>query len=202
MQYIYIHGFNSGPQSRSGTELEALLGAPVHRVVMDYGRPWDQCLKELYAQLPEAGNGGEICVMGSSLGGFYALQLRHPAIRRTVAWNPVVFPALQLAPYVGINKGYYDGVEWNFGLSVLLSYARADDPRPWRNVYRNSGTAPRPCRCVAIGMKDDVLDPRLGIAFWDRPDYGIWLTTLDCGHSVPDYGPSLKWAMQKGVSQG
>ena len=71
--------------------------------------------------------------MGSSLGGFYALQLRLPSIMHVVAWNPVVFPALQLAQFLGRNTRFSDGQEWEFTRNIMLSYAQSPDPRPWRN---------------------------------------------------------------------
>ena len=134
-RFIYIHGLNSGAQSRSGRELSELLGTEVIRPEYDYARPFAECLCSLRRQILEAVDekNDRLCVMGSSLGGFYALQLRHPAIVHVAAWNPVVFPAMQLEQFLGTNTRFTDGSSWEFTRETLLSYAQAPDPRPWRN---------------------------------------------------------------------
>lgn len=134
-KFVYIHGFNSGRNSHSGRGLAEVLGQPVICPEYDYARPFSECLASIRRQVAEAIDeaNDRITVMGSSLGGFYALQLRHPAIVHTVAWNPVVFPALQLEQFLGKNTRFSDGAEWEFTREALLSYAQAPDPRPWRN---------------------------------------------------------------------
>ncbi len=134
-RFIYIHGFNSSAQSRSGHELTELLGRQVICPEYDYSRPFYECFASLRRQILDAidETNDRICLMGSSLGGFYALQLRHPAIMHVVAWNPVVFPAMQLEQFIGRNTRFSDGSTWEFTRSVMLSYAQAPDPRPWRN---------------------------------------------------------------------
>ena len=135
-RFVYIHGFNSDGNSRSGRELAQLLGVPVICPEYDYARPFSECLTRIREQIIEAidERGDRLTVMGSSLGGFFALQLRHPAIIHTVAWNPVVFPAIQLEQFLGQNRRFADGAEWEFTREVLLTYAQAPDPRPWRNA--------------------------------------------------------------------
>ncbi len=134
-RFVYIHGFNSSASSRSGRELSQLLGVPVICPEYDYSRPFAECLSSIQKQIDSAIDGriDRLCVMGSSLGGFYALQLRHPSIIHAVAWNPVVFPAIQLEQFLGHNVRFSDGQKWEFCRETLLSYAQAPDSRPWRN---------------------------------------------------------------------
>lgn len=134
-RFVYLHGFNSGAASRSGRELSALLGVPVICPECEYSLPFQECLAGIRRQISESIDkaNDRLTVMGSSLGGFYALQLRHPAIIHTVAWNPAIFPALQLEPFLGANTRFTDGVDWEFTREALLSYAEAPDPRPWQN---------------------------------------------------------------------
>lgn len=110
MRYFYIHGFNSGPQSRSGSALERLLEMPVIRCHNDYSQPFLDCLEKLGNFILDKSGGEEVCVLGTSLGGFYALQLRLSCIAKICAWNPVIFPALQAAQFVGENTRFTDGV--------------------------------------------------------------------------------------------
>ena len=134
-RFVYIHGFNSGAQSRSGRELERVLGQPVICPQCDYSLPFEKCISGLRQQIVESINANIdcICLMGCSLGGFYALHMRHPAICHIVAWNPVVFPAMQLKDFVGTQTRFTDGEEWEFTDEALYSYAAAPDPRPWLN---------------------------------------------------------------------
>lgn len=192
MLYFYIHGFNSGPQSRSGRELEHLLQEPVIRCNNDYSQPWQTCMTALSEFIIEQAGNSDACIMGTSLGGFYAMQLRLPCIVRVAAWNPVVFPALQLAKFTGENVRFTDGVAWNFSREALLSYAAAPDAREWKNFAWNasqdSGTAP--ARKVFIGARDDVLDHEVGLNFWlNHADVEL----IDSGHSIADFSHSLSF---------
>lgn len=191
MQYLYIHGFNSGPQSRSGTSLELLLGKPVLRAHNDYSLPYLECLARLnqfiYDNCPQDDS---LCVMGTSLGGFYALQLRLPQIERVVAWNPVTFPALQLADFVGENVRFTDGQKWNFSREALLSYGKAADPREWLNFYwqacyaESVQAAVCPQRQIIIGNHDELLDHELSELYWEGH---AAVQVIDSGHSIEDF---------------
>lgn len=194
MEYVYIHGFNSGAGSRSGEALERLLGRPVLRVISDYSKPYLECLRNMEAQiLAQFPSPAELCIMGTSLGGFYALELRLAGIAKVAAWNPVVFPALQLVKFVGENTRFTDGRKWHFSNEARLSYAEAPDPRQWRNFYMASKygahqTPPCPLRHIYFGDHDEVLEHELGLAYW-KDHAG--LTVIDSGHSIEDFGFSL-----------
>lgn len=134
-RFVYIHGFNSGRNSHSGRELAEVLGQPVICPEYDYSKSFSECLASIRQQISEAidEKNDRLTIMGSSLGGFYALQLRHPAIMHVCAWNPVIYPAMQLGQFLGTNTRFSDGVDWDFTREALLSYAQAPDPRSWRN---------------------------------------------------------------------
>ena len=134
-RFVYIHGFNSGRNSHSGRALAEVLGQPVICPEYDYSMSFSECLASIRQQISEAidEKNDRLTVMGSSLGGFYALQLRHPAIMHVCSWNPVIYPSMQLGQFLGTNTRFSDGVDWDFTREALLSYAQAPDPRPWRN---------------------------------------------------------------------
>ena len=191
-RFAYIHGFNSGAESRSGKLLQELLRRPVIRPQCDYSLPYAQCLADIRRQIAEQlGSGDRVCLMGSSLGGFYALNLRHPAICHVVAWNPVIYPAVQLGPLAGRNTRFTDGAEWEFTRDALLSYAAAPDPRPWRNsVWQEerrlaAGGAAPPPRDIFLGTHDELLSSPLARAYWQG---AAVLHDIDSGHSIADYG--------------
>lgn len=189
MRYIYIHGFNSGPESRSGNALEELLGKPVLRVKNDYSEPYSICMEKLARQITAEDCGCEpICLMGTSLGGFYALQARIANVAKVCAWNPVIFPALQLAEFVGENVRFTDNQKWTFSREAQLSYAAAADPRWWDNwtwggkFHLSEQSAP--VRQLYFGNHDEVLDHSVGVVYWqDHAPVEI----IDSGHSIMDF---------------
>lgn len=189
MRYIYIHGFNSGRESRSGTALEKLLGQPVLRAQNDYSLPFRECMEKLLEFIStETQPDEKLCLMGTSLGGFYALQLRHQGIAKVAAWNPVLFPALQLARFTGENTRFTDGQKWIFGRDALLSYAVAPDPRVWDNFYWTRLDGEIPKRMIFLGDHDDVLDHEVTEEFWagHAP-----IQTISSGHSIENFDHAL-----------
>ena len=200
-RFVYIHGFNSGAESRSGRLLEQLLQQPVIRPQCDYSLPFAQCLDDMRRQISrQVSPNDRVCLMGSSLGGFYALHLRGPAICHVVAWNPVIYPAVQLEPFTGRNSRFTDGGEWEFTRRALLSYAGAPDPRPWHNSVwqeehdRDGGSGGRtaaqcrgaapPPRDIFLGTHDELLSSPLARAYWQG---AATLHDIDAGHSIADY---------------
>lgn len=191
--YVYIHGFNSGSQSRSGKELQRIIGAPVYCPQNDYSRPFAECLENLGRQIAANTNpaDGQICVMGTSLGGFYALQLRLPEIGRVIAWNPVIYPAVQLKQFIGKNVRFTDNVEWNFSREACLSYAAAADAREWGNFYLAAHpllACAKPTRYVVLGIHDELLDAELARTHWQNH---ASLLEIDSGHHVENFGHVL-----------
>lgn len=197
MLYFYIHGFNSSSQSRSGNALEKLLGEPVIRCQNDYSQPYPVCMAALNKFIQERGGNEAVCIMGTSLGGFFALQLRLACIVRVVAWNPVIFPALQVAKFTGENTRFTDGKKWFFSREALLSYATAPDPRVWKNfAWKERHDSERvPERKVFIGNRDSVLDYEVGIAYWQNH---ADLEVIDAEHSIEDFSISLDFIKGNG----
>jgi len=189
MYYIYIHGFNSSHESRSGTALQELLGKSVLRVSNNYSETFSVCMEKLERQIIAAAPpDSHFCLMGTSLGGFYALQLRLPNIAKVAAWNPVIFPPLQLSRFLGENTRFTDGQKWNFDRSALLSYAVAPDPRPWQNPawkqkYGDNGPI-CPERLIFLGDHDELLDHEISRIFW----FGhAPVEIISSGHSIADF---------------
>lgn len=196
MKYIYIHGFNSGPQSRSGRELAKILDVPIFCPQNDYSLTFEECMDKLESQIRQECGSEELCLMGTSLGGFYALQLRLARTVRVMAWNPVVFPSLQLAQFMGKNVRFTDNVEWHFSRHALLSYAHAADSRQWTNFfwrkmcYKYGHDIEKPAnRDVIIGLHDEILDSRLGETYWQRH---AQIHEIDSGHHIEDFSHAAR----------
>ncbi|MBP9046580.1 MAG: esterase [Moraxellaceae bacterium] len=107
---IYIHGFNSSPQSAKAQQL--LIWAAQHRPDLRLHIPAlpvdpEKALALLEASVQACGSTPGL--IGSSLGGFYAnvLAARHGL--RAVLINPAVHPHRLLAQHLGSMNNYHTG---------------------------------------------------------------------------------------------
>ncbi len=151
---LYLHGFRSSPQSFKAQRIAAWLAA--HRPGVHWHCP----------QLPPAPRdalGGVLAhvaawprettgVVGSSLGGFYAMAVAErlgPACR-AVLLNPAVDPARDLAGHVGQLQAWHSGECFEF---------RAEDVAALRDLAPAELTHPERYFAV-IAKGDEVLDWR------------------------------------------
>ena len=115
-------------------------------------------------------------VVGSSLGGYYANWVRHrTGCARTVLLNPAVFPARDLARYIGEQATWQNPQDRFFFRPEFVDELRAlDSPPP-----------PDPARTLALVARDDeVLDAREMAAHCA----GATLHLLDRGgHAISDF---------------
>jgi uncharacterized protein len=109
---IYIHGFNSAPNSFKarlvGERMRALGRAAEYRVPALPHRPAEAItlLRDTVERFPGA------ALIGSSLGGFYATWLAEHYALRVVLVNPAVRPYVLLNAYLGPQKNLYTGAEY------------------------------------------------------------------------------------------
>ena len=119
---LYIHGFNSSPQSRKCTELGAYLKQ--HKIPCDYAVPeLDQWPGEnarlLFTLTTEALQERPVYIIGSSLGGYYGTWLMQRLLKgeprypvKLVLINPAVRPYELFEEYLGPQKNYYNDKEY------------------------------------------------------------------------------------------
>jgi predicted esterase YcpF (UPF0227 family) len=102
---LYIHGFNSSPQSHKASILKQWLAQqhPSITCEVPYLKPYPadaitqlQVLLENYRAKKE-----KIALVGSSLGGYYAAWLAEKYNLRAVLVNPSVRPFELLGKYIG-----------------------------------------------------------------------------------------------------
>ncbi len=116
-QLLYLHGFNSSPQSYKAQAM--------HRVMAGYGLQQRLTLADIPPEPDRAADyllqlAGSIqahsplCLCGSSLGGFYATWLAEQFDCRAVLINPAVRPHRLLKKYLGENVNYHTGERWRF----------------------------------------------------------------------------------------
>ena len=112
---LYIHGFNSSPDSfkanvlkgamtRLGRVGEFLCPALPHRPA--------QAMALLESSVPKH-NLDQLTIVGSSLGGFYATYLTQKYGMRCVLLNPAIYPHDGLRAYLGKQKNLYTGEEYD-----------------------------------------------------------------------------------------
>lgn len=119
---LYLHGFRSSPQSTK----TRLLGQWMHAL----GRGSEyQCPQlpaspraaiELALASVEGINRSELTLIGSSLGGFYAIWLAEYLGCRAVLLNPAVNAARDLASQVGVTTSYHANESFEFTQTHLL----------------------------------------------------------------------------------
>ena len=112
---IYLHGFNSSPESHKSRALHAymdkkgMLDQLISPAIPPVPADAMAMLVDLYESNREF---GDVAVAGSSLGGFYATCLAERFGCRVVLINPAVRPHLLLEKYLGENVNYYTSEHW------------------------------------------------------------------------------------------
>ena len=125
---IYLHGFNSSSQSfkarllvkyaRSIGVAERLFVPDIPPLPTDAIAFLDQYISQKKRQAARLAS-AQICLIGSSLGGYYATWLAEKYHCRAVLINPAVHPYELLKDYVGKNKNIYTGEEYELDYEQL-----------------------------------------------------------------------------------
>jgi len=156
---LYLHGFRSSPQSFKAR----LLAETLHARGCDSDREW-QCpqlpaspkaalalaMSLAKTQLSTAASPRELTIIGSSLGGYYALWLAEQLDCKAVLLNPAVEAAENLANQVGSHHLYHSDTPFEF---------RAEYIDELKAAYVPAITSPERYFLVAA-TGDEVLDWR------------------------------------------
>jgi predicted esterase YcpF (UPF0227 family) len=113
---LYLHGFRSSPSSfkaRMLAERIARLGNPVEfrcpQLPASPRAAAELALAEARRCRPE-----ELCLIGSSLGGFYATWLAEQTGCRAVLLNPAVHPWQELRSQIGTTTAFHSDAPFEF----------------------------------------------------------------------------------------
>ena len=147
---VYLHGFNSAPQSHKAQALQRHLA---ERGLGDRfacpklpPRPAEAiALVEREVLQP----GRAVTLVGSSLGGFYATYLVEKYGLRAVLINPAVKPQRDLESYLGLQRNLYTGEEYELTREYLEEWRRLDAPEVHPERY-----------LLLVETGDEVLDYR------------------------------------------
>jgi len=113
---IYIHGFNSSALSyKAGFVASRMadLGRSAEFVCPELPDRPARAMAVLEACIRQA-SPGEVALIGSSLGGFYATSLAERHAARVVLVNPAVKPYELLTQALGLQKNLYTQAKYDF----------------------------------------------------------------------------------------
>ena len=155
---LYLHGFRSSPQSTKARQLKqhmeaAGLGARFCCPQLPVS-PFEAI--ELAAGIIRSAS-GQVTLVGSSLGGYYATWLTEhhgDRIHRTVLVNPFVMAPLLPEKFAGTHSNYHSGEAFEFTPRHVAEVKALDLPLP--------GAQERYWLLLERG--DEVLDYRLAVA--------------------------------------
>jgi predicted esterase YcpF (UPF0227 family) len=157
---VYLHGFNSAPQSVKGRLLAsaaaALPNPPRFHLPQLHHRP-ERAMREvrdwIEREVPQV---RKLTLIGSSLGGFYATHLAERYGARAVVINPTIVPHEDLRPFAGRQRNLYTGDEYDvtpahFEELAALAVERITNPERYFLLVRTG---------------DELLDWRRAVAFY------------------------------------
>ena len=128
---LYLHGFNSSPESAKAQQTQQWFGqnAPGIEFICPSLPPYADQAMALLMDIVEARLPEPVFLIGSSMGGFYAscLAERYAEFAiGAVLINPAVSPARGLDKWLGENSNYHSGEKWLFEQRHIAEYHRWD----------------------------------------------------------------------------
>jgi predicted esterase YcpF (UPF0227 family) len=146
---LYLHGFNSSPQSHKAQVLGRFLeqrGLGARYACPGLPPLASDAVREIERWLPAA---EPVCFIGSSLGGFYATYLAEKHDAKAVLINPAVEPHVGLRAYLGPQKNLHSGEPYELSEAHLRDWERLVVPRITPGRY-----------LLLLETADEVLDYR------------------------------------------
>ena len=145
---VYLHGFNSSPQSHKAQVLARYLEE--HGLAAHYACPaLPPLAKDAIRQIERLRLDREPCYVGSSLGGYYATYLVEKHGGHAVLINPAIEPHVGLRAFLGEQKNLHTGEPYQLTEAHL---------REWQEMWVAHITPARYLLLVETG--DEVLDYR------------------------------------------
>jgi predicted esterase YcpF (UPF0227 family) len=148
---VYLHGFNSSPLSHKAQVMQRFMAERglAHEYVCPALPP---LAHDAIAAVEPALKPGD-CLIGSSLGGFYATYLAEKLSLKAVLINPAIDPHVGLRAYLGAQQNLHTGRPYELTDAHL---------REWEKLYLPRITPQRYLLIVETG--DEVLDYRKAVA--------------------------------------
>ena len=157
---VYLHGFNSSPQSVKGRAIARAAATLPHPPVFhlpDLAHRPAQAMRDVCTWIDSAAiDPRTLALIGSSLGGFYATWLAERYGARSVLINPAIRPAADLRPFLGRQRNPHTGVDYDITLAHFVELEALEIERisqPERYF-------------VLVRTGDELLDWRVAAAFY------------------------------------
>lgn len=113
---LYLHGFRSSPRSFKARVVQDRLTAAgrAQELICPQLPASPREAMELALKLVQRYPAGELAIVGSSLGGFYATWLAERLGCRAVLLNPAVNPLKDLEKHVGVTTAWHSSEPFEF----------------------------------------------------------------------------------------
>lgn len=158
LRLIYLHGFNSSPQTIKGRLMADSISPLAGQIAFDLPalphRP-AEAIAQIEALLAQHA-ADDITLIGSSLGGYYATYLAEKHGLKAVLINPAVLPDRDLTQYLGPQRNLYTGEAYELTpthLSEMRALSVARITRPERYY-------------LLVQTGDEVLDYREAVRYY------------------------------------
>ena len=155
---LYAHGFKSSSRSRKVTQLRGYIQArdiAANLIAPDLSFEPATALAQLMRACKSIAP-DDLTIIGSSLGGFYAVVLAEKLGRRAVLLNPSITPFETLRQYLGEQSNIYTGEKFEFNSTHIAQLEAMFVPR-----------ITRPSRYLLIvETGDEVLDYSAAVEYY------------------------------------
>jgi uncharacterized protein len=148
---VYLHGFNSSPQSHKAQVMQRFMAE--RGLAQEYACPALPPLAgDAVREIEKIAFQGNVCFIGSSLGGFYATYLAEKHGLKAALINPAIDPHIGLRAYLGPQKNLHTGEPYELTEAHLREWGRLYVPRVSPSRY-----------LLIVETGDEVLDYRKAV---------------------------------------
>ena len=182
---LYLHGFNSSPQSKKAIETQRWMvkNTPAIKFICPQLSPYASDVMSELRLIVEAYLPQPIFLVGSSMGGFFATCLAEQYNLPAVLINPAVNPGSGLHSWLGENENFMTGERWIFEPEHIEEYVSLNPEKIERKQNYK----------LLLQTGDEVLDYRLA----QHRYQGCHIETEDGGdHSFVNYQRHLPANME------
>ncbi len=152
---LYIHGFNSSPQSLKAEQTKAFLATNYPEIVFHCPQLLTSpqaTIEQLEHIIQQVGGKGDWLFMGSSLGGYFASYLAEKYQTLAVLINPAIKPFELLEEYIGQQENPYTGIVYQVTKAHMAELKAIEPRKPkFDNKQKNN-------YLVMVQTGDEVLD--------------------------------------------
>jgi uncharacterized protein len=147
---VYLHGFNSSPQSHKAQVMQRFMAQ--QGLEHEYACPALPPLAADAMKAIEPFIRPDCCLVGSSLGGFYATYLAETRGLKAVLINPAIDPHIGLRAWLGPQKNLHTAEPYRLTEAHLAEWERLYVPRITPRRY-----------LLLVETGDEVLDYRRAV---------------------------------------